>query len=329
MDTRTKIIDNVTVSLQDQLTDDQIQTLRNTLYMQLNEYEVQERCTDLVPADGTPDALLRRYIAVKKIEGKSYQTRKRYNEQCYAMIHTIGKPLDEITTYDLRFYLAMYQEQHGVQNSTLDGMRKCIRPFFAWLADEGFIPKNPAAALAQVKCEKKVRLPYSAWEMECIKRACKKVRDLALVEFLYATGCRVSEVVRLNASDIDFASRKAIVHGKGNKQRVVYFDEVTENDLAAYLQTRTDNSPALFAGKGTDRLSKAGIECILRKLGRAAGVENVHPHRYRRTLATNMISRGAQIQDVAAVLGHEDIGTTQVYCSIVQANVQFSYTRYS
>lgn len=332
MDNRSKIIDNITISMQDQLTDDQLRTLRNELYMQLNEYEVQERCTAVALLDSSPDAILQRYIAVKKIEGTSALTRKRYSEQCYIMIHTINKPLAEITTYDLRFYLAMYQERNGVQNSTLNGMRKCIRPFFAWLFAENLIPSNPAAALSQIKYEKKVRLPYSAADVEKIRRVCSNIRDLAIVEFFRATGCRVSEMVHLNRSDVNFTTMQAIVHGKGNKQRVVYIDEVTAMDLSSYLASRTDSSEALFVslrGKDGKRISKEGIEALLKRLGRAAGVDNVHPHRYRRTLATSMIRHGAPIQDVATVLGHENVSTTQVYCHIAQADVQISYNRYS
>ena len=247
------------------------------------------------------------------------------------MIHTLCKPLHEITTYDLRYYLAAYKERRKVSNRTLDGIRRCFSSFFSWISAEGMIGRNPCAALSQIKYTKVVKKPYTAPEMERLKQACTTLRDLALIEFLYASGCRVSEVVRLNRDDINFQTRDAVVLGKGNKERTIYLTPVALMHLQDYLNTRTDTDPCLFASVRTPykRLSKAGIERTLKKLGESAKVTNVHPHRYRRTLATNLLDRGANIQDVAAVLGHADLKTTQVYCYISQSNVRASYNKYS
>lgn len=247
------------------------------------------------------------------------------------MIHTLCRPLYEITTYDLRYYLADYKRQRNVSNRTLDGMRRCLSSFFNWLSAEGWIGRNPCAALAQIKYTKVVKKPYSAPEMERLKQACTSLRDLALIEFLYASGCRVSEVVRLNRSDINFLTNDAVVLGKGNKERKIYLTPVAMMHLTDYLNSRTDSNPCLFASLKAPygRLSKAGIETALKVIGKRAGVDNVHPHRYRRTLATNLLDRGANIQDVAAILGHADLKTTQIYCFISQSNVQAAYHKYA
>jgi site-specific recombinase XerD len=174
-----------------------------------------------------------------------------------------------------------------------------------------------------------VKKPYSAVELERIRSACGNIRDLALVDFLYATGCRVSEVSHLDISDIDFDNLECTVIGKGNKERIVYLSDVAAMHLQEYLQGRKDVSEALFSGKGSDRLSKNGIEAALKRIGKKAKVENVHPHRFRRTLATNLLDRGMNIQDVAKILGHADLKTTQIYCFISQKNVKVAYQRYA
>lgn len=331
MDIRNTIINNVLLAVQSLLNDQQLQAVQDALCIQLNSYEVQERSTELTVVDNTPDSMLAKYIATKRIEGKAESTIKRYYDTCYMMIHEICKPLHEITTYDLRYYLAVYKEQRKISNRTLDGMRRCFSSFFSWLSAEGLIGKNPCAALSQIKYTKVVKKPYTATEMERLKQACTSIRNLALIEFLYASGCRVSEVVRLNRDDINFQTRDAVVLGKGSKERTIYLTPVALMHLQDYLNTRTDTDPCLFASVRTPhkRLSKAGIERTLKKLGESANVANVHPHRYRRTLATNLLDRGANIQDVAAVLGHVDLKTTQVYCYISQSNVRASYNKYS
>ena len=198
-----------------------------------------------------------------------------------------------------------------------------------WLAAEGLIGRDPSAALAQIKYRKQVKKPYSAADMERLRKACDNIRDLALLDFLYSTGCRVSEVVDLDIADIDFERMECVVLGKGNKERTVYLSEVAAMHLQDYIDSRKDCSDALFAGRGSTRLGKNAIEARLRSIGKRAGVDNVHPHRYRRTLATNLLDRGMNIQDVAAILGHADLKTTQVYCYISQANVRAAYFKYA
>ncbi len=331
MDTRSTIITNVSAAVRAILTDQQLQAVHDALTLHLNAYEIHERTTEISTVDCTPDSLLRKFLATKRIEGKSESTIQRYHDICYMMIHTLCLPLHEITTYNLRYYLADYKRQRKVSNRTLDGMRRCFSSFFNWLTAEGWIGHNPCVALAQIKFTKVVKKPYTSPEMERLKQACTNLRDLALIEFLYASGCRVSEVVHLNRSDINFLTRDAVVLGKGNKERTIYLTPVALMHLTDYLNTRTDADPCLFASIKSphQRLSKAGIETALKSIGQRAGIDNVHPHRYRRTLATNLLDRGANIQDVATILGHADLKTTQLYCYISQSNVQSAYQKYA
>ena len=327
-DIRADIIQSVMQALQGKAGDDIINLVQDVLVMQLNKYEVQERCTEVAIRDDSAEGILKKFLATKRVEGIADSTLRRYGEINRALISYLGKPLEEITTYDLRFYLSVRRQIGKVSNRSLDGMRRCYSSFFSWLAAEGLISHNPCAALAQIKCRKTVKKPYSAAEMEKMRKACDNVRNLALVDFLYCTGCRVSEVSRLDISDVDFERMECVVLGKGNKERKVYLTEVAAMHLQEYISSRTDSCGALFVGRG-QRLGKNGIEAIIKGLGKKAGVENAHPHRYRRTLATNLLDRGMNIQDVAAILGHADLKTTQIYCYISQANVRAAYNKYA
>lgn len=329
MDIRETIIRSVVSALQERVPEEVINTVQDVLVLELNQYEVQERCTAIEVSDSSAEGLLKRFVATKRIEGIADSTLRRYADENLKLIRFIRKPLYQVTTYDLRFYLSHRRQQGKVSNRTLDGMRRCFSSFFSWLSAEGLIGRNPCTALAQIKYRKQVKKPYSATDMEKLREACESIRDLALLDFLYCTGCRVSEVSRLDIMDIDFEQRECVVLGKGNKERTVYLSEVAAMHLQEYLSTRMDTEEALFVGKGSKRLTKNGIEARLKQIGKAAGVDNVHPHRYRRTLATNLLDRGMNIQDVAQILGHADLKTTQVYCFISQENVRAAYRKYA
>ncbi len=328
MDIRMKLINDVSNALCGIVDNNMIDLVQDVLTIKLNNYELQERCTELVVCDNSSEKILKKFLATKRIEGIADSTLRRYAEVNRELIEFIGKPLGEITTYDLRFYLSLRKQKGNISNRTLDGMRRCYSSFFSWLNAEGIISKNPCTALSRIKYKKDVKKPFSAIELEKIRNSCDNIRDLAIIDFLYCTGCRVSEVSRLDISDIDFEHMGCTVLGKGNKERIVYLTEVAAMHLQEYLNTRKDCSDALFVGKGGKRLSKNGIEALLKRLGKRANVENVHPHRYRRTLATNLLDRGMRIQDVAIILGHADLKTTQIYCYISQKNVENSYRKY-
>lgn len=328
MEIRSEIVQKVAQVLIGKVDDDVIELVQDTLIIQLNAYELTDRCTEVAVRDDTAEGKLNKYIATKRVEGKSEKTLRRYREQDMALLNFLGKSLEKITTDDIRFYLSVKRQRDKLKNSTLDGMRRCYASFFGWLVAERIILYNPCAAISQIKSTKTIRKPFSPAEIDKIRRACDNLRDLALVDFLYSTGCRVSEVEGLDISDVDFNRRECVVLGKGDKQRTVYLTEVAAENLQEYLNSRTDFEEALFAGKGK-RMRKNGIEALIKRLGKKAGVENAHPHRYRRTLATNLLDRGMNIQDVAAILGHADLKTTQIYCYISQANVKTAYCKYA
>lgn len=345
MEIREEIIQRVMQALDSRVDAGTADVVQDILTIELNNYEVQERCTDVATVDNSAEKMLKKFIATKRIEGTAESTLLRYENENRKLIQFLRKPLYEVTTYDIRFYLSYRRENSGkiinetlnkmrnlckkLSNRTLDGMRRCYSSFFSWLSAEGLIGRNPCAAIKQIKYRKEIKRPYSAAEMDKLRRACVNKRDLALLDFLYCTGCRVSEVAKLNIDDIDFTNMECTVLGKGNKERTVYLSDVAATNLKDYLFSREDGNEALFTGKGTERLGKNGIEVLLRRIGEKAGVENVHPHRYRRTLATNLLDRGMNIQDVAVILGHADLKTTQVYCYISQKNVKNAYNKYA
>lgn len=328
MDIREEILQSISCKINGLVDSNIFHEIQNIIVVELNKYELQKRTTELSFTDNSSEGLLKRYIASKRIEGKANSTIKRYWEQNLKLIHFLQKPLFEVTTNDIRFYLAYKSQKDNISNRTLDGMRRCYNSFFSWLVSEGIISNNPCSALSQIKYMKQIKKPFSAVDLELIRKACKSARDIALVEFLYSTGCRVSEVSNLNILNVNMITGECTVIGKGNKERIVYLTEITILYLKIYLNGRKDNNPALFINNRKTRLTKNGIESLLHKIGEKAGVENVHPHRFRRTLATNLLDRGMNIQDVAMILGHADLKTTQIYCYISQNNVKNAYRKY-
>lgn len=328
MDVRSKIIDQVLSSLSN-LDSNTLNQIEHVLLVQLQDYEIQERCTEIVPHDNTNMGLVRKFIATKKLEGKSERTLRRYQPELEKLVSFLDKKLFEVNPYDLRLYLSLYKEQRKISNRTLENMRKTISTFFGWLHDEGLIGQNPARAVKQIKYDKIVRKPFSPVEREKLKSTCNSLRDLALTEFLYASGLRVSEVISLDRSSIDFVTREATVIGKGGKERRFYLSEVCAEYLRQYLNSRTDNNTALFVSIKSPykRLTKEGVEFIVKTLGKKAGISNVHPHRFRRTLATDLVRKGVPIQDVAQILGHSDLRTTQVYVALDQSTVKYHYSQ--
>lgn len=328
MDVRSKIVDQVLESLPE-LSADLRDKIERTLLTSLQNYEVQERCTEVAIHDNTNMGLVRKFIATKKLEGKSERTLRRYQPELEKLVYFLDKKLYEVSSYDLRLYLSLYKEQRKISNRTLENMRKTISTFFGWLHDEGLIGQNPARAVKQIKYDKIVRKPFTPVEREKIKSACSQLRDLALSEFLYASGLRVSEVVSLDRTSIDFVTREATVIGKGGKERRFYLSEVCAEYLRQYLNSRCDDNAALFVGTKSPyrRLTKEGVEYIVKDLGQKAGVSNVHPHRFRRTLATDLVRKGVPIQDVAQILGHSDLRTTQVYVALDQSTVKYHYSQ--
>lgn len=314
--------------MQEALSDQQFLKLKNVLEIVLQDHAAEEGKQEIVPGN-TNELIIRQFIASKKLEGLSYSTLEQYHRAILNMVETVGKQIVDIETNDIRYYLSMYQEKRKVSKVTINNMRRYFSTFFGWCTDEDIIQKNPMRRIKQIKQEKTVKEPFSEIEMEQLRQAAKKVRDRALVEFLYSTGCRVSEVMRIDLKDVDFVHNSVVVTGKGNKQREVYITEKAMYWLKKYLSERKDNVSALFTGKGKKRLGKPGIEAVLTKIGQTAGISKVHPHRFRRTIATNLINKGMPIQDVQQILGHSSLDTTMIYCKVDKENVKAAHKKYA
>ena len=235
-----------------------------------------------------------------------------------------------ITTEDIRLYLSNYQEKNGISKATIDNMRRIISSFFSWLENEDYITKSPARRIHKVKTGKVVKEVYTEENIELMRQNCKNKRDLAIIDMLYSTGMRVGELVKLNISDIDFAHKECVVLGKGNKQRKVYFDAKTKIHLQQYLSSRSDDNEALFVSMLSphNRLEISGVEIALRKIGQKLNITKVHPHKFRRTLATKAIDKGMPIEQVQHLLGHTKIDTTLGYAMVEDENVRISHKKF-
>lgn len=319
------LIDRIEERLNDFVPANTVRRILEEISAEMTGFDVSA-IPDGVDQDG--EDLVALFINAKECEGKSKKTIERYEYILRGLQKAVGVPLKDVTVYHLRQFL-MSEKERGIAPGTIDGKRSIYSSFYGWLHDEGLIRKNPTANLAPVKRPKEIKHPFSAVEIKKLRDNTTNLRDAALVEFLLSTGCRVSEVCSVNRSDIDFKQQKLIVNGKGSKQRTVYLDDVTCMVLQNYLRTRKDFSPALFIGKGSDRLTADGIRRALNTIAEKAGVEGVHPHRFRRTLATNLIDHGMSIQEVAAILGHDKLDTTMTYVYVNQRNVETAYRRYA
>ena len=293
------------------------------------KYEVVEQCTDLVPVNEQEnEKILKTYIASMRLEGHSDRTLEQYRDAVVKLLEDIPKDFAEIRTNDIRFHLAKYQSTHKVSSVTVDNKRRFLSTFFAWLTAEEIISKNPMLRIKRIKQKKVDKKPFSAAEMEKIRDCLKTSREKALVEFMLSTGCRVSEVAHLRMENIDFRTGECTVLGKGNKERTVYISDNAMYYLQRYLAERSWNaSSPLFLNKRRTGMSKCSIEHLVRQIGRRAGVEKVHPHRFRRTMATNAAKRGLPIQYIQAILGHSKIDTTMIYCNVNKESVKAAYLK--
>lgn len=270
------------------------------------------------------------FIASKKVEGCSSRTLNYYQTTIDNMLEAINKNIKMVDTNDLRNYLTEYQEKNNCSKVTIDNVRRILSSFFSWLEDEDYIIKSPIRRIHKIKTSKVVRETYSDETIEKLRDGCDEIRDLAMIDFLTSTGVRVGELVRLNKNDINFEDRSCIVFGKGSKEREVYFDARTKLHLEKYLSMRNDNNPALFVSllAPYDRLEISGVEIRLRKLGNDLELQRVHPHKFRRTMATKAIDKGMPIEQVQRLLGHAKIDTTLQYAMVNQNNVKLSHHKY-
>lgn len=270
------------------------------------------------------------FLAAKRIEGCSDRTIKYYSSTVENMISSIPIPIRKITTEDMRQYLSTYQKRNNCSKVTVDNVRRNISSFFSWLEEENYILKSPMRRIHKIKTNQPVKEIISDEEIEKIRDKCSCMRDLAMIDLLYSTGMRVGELVNLNINDINFESRECIVFGKGGKERKVYFDAKAKLHLQNYISTRTDNNPALFVSLDApyDRLKISGVEIRVRELGRSVCLFKIHPHKFRRTMATRAIDKGMPIEQVQKILGHSQIDTTMQYAIVNQTNVKTSHQRF-
>ncbi len=324
------IIDNVLARLEQSLTQEQLNELRSAMQAELSGYE-------LTPVSDTAErskkdniALMVNFISAKKIEGCSEKTLRYYENTIKVFLDSTGKALEEVSTNEIRCYLSYFQSRRRAGKVTVDNVRRILSSFFSWLEDEDFIVKSPVRRIHKVRSEITVKETISDEHLERLRDACVEARDLAMIDFLVSTGVRVGELVKLNRSDVDFNERQCVVLGKGNKERTVYFNARAKVHLQNYLATRADKNPALFVSIGApnNRLTISGVEARVRQLGRQARVCRIHPHKFRRTLATMAIDKGMPIEQVQRLLGHCKIDTTLHYAMVNQANVRIAHRKF-
>ena len=312
------------------LTQEQLMKLKEVVRVQLCGYDVRKKETALMRTDQNWMNYLQVYLEGFRQNGKSTGTIEQYNLHLSRMLSYVAKNVQDIEDDDLIAYMYKYRALRKVSNRYLNNIRLVFNGFFRWLQRKKIILRNPVDGLEPIKYKQAVQKPLSPEELEKVRCACEQERDLAIVEFLYSSAVRVSELCRLNRDDICWESDDVMVLGKGNKEREVYLNARAHLHLKQYLESRTDDNPALFVGTRAPhkRLTKSGIRNILKKIGSVAGVSKVHPHRFRRTSATDLLRMGMPIEQVQELLGHVKIETTRIYCTVTKEQVRASHRRF-
>lgn len=324
------IIRTVVASMQRELDYRQLVKLKAVLSQELQNVIITENSGNESVKQKENYEFLNLFISAKKIEGCSEKTLNYYQNTIEKLLKNINVAVNHITTSDIRKYLSDYQQDNLSSKVTIDNMRRIFSSFFAWLEDEDYISKSPVRRIHKVKTDSLVKEVLNDEQLELLREACKNKRDLAIIDMLSSTGIRVGELVRINIDDIDFHERQCVVLGKGNKERMVYFNARTKLHLQQYLSTRDDNNPALFVSLHVphNRLTIGGVEVCIRKLGNTLEIPKVHPHKFRRTLATMAIDKGMPIEQVQRLLGHVRIDTTLHYAIVNQNNVKLAHKKY-
>ena len=324
---KNELITDIVQQMLPYLDNSQTKKLQQVLEHALFQYEIIEA---VAPSNDDSENLVNIFIAAKRIEGCSEKTLKYYQTTIDAMINAINKSVRHIQTEDLRFYLTQYQKKNQSSRVTIDNIRRILSSFFAWLEDEDHILKSPVRRIHKVKTGTNIKETYNDEELEKMRDNCTELRDLAIIDMLASTGMRIGAMVLLNRIDINFAERECVVFGKGDKERLVYFDARTKLHLQNYLDSRIDNNPALFVTIRAPykRIQIGGIEVRLRKIGKMLGITKMHPHKFRRTLATMAIDKGMPIEQLQQLLGHKRIDTTLQYAMVKQSNVKIAHKKY-
>lgn len=301
----------------------QLKKLQETLIKRLVAKQAKKEETD-------NHVYLDMFLTAKRIEGCSERTLEYYRSTIKAMLYKVKSPMRQITTEMLRDYLSQYQGINNCGNVTIDNIRRNLSSFFSWLEEEDYILKSPMRRIHKIRTKQPVKETISDETIEKLRDNCKCIRDLSIIDLLYSTGIRVGELVNLNISDVNFEERECVVFGKGNKERKVYFDARAKLHLQDYMNSRKDDNPALFVTLDAphSRLKISGVETRIRQLGRKLDLEKIHPHKFRRTMATRAIDKGMPIEQVQKILGHSQIDTTMQYAIVDQNNVKSSHRKF-
>lgn len=324
-----KLITKIQTEMANCLSQLQLEELRRVL---TNNFHSVEVTMAVISGQDEIDnqKMLEIFISAKRVEGCSEKSLKYYEMIVHRMIEEVNQPIREITTDNLRGYLADYQKERNSSKVTIDNMRRIFSSFFGWLEDEDYILKSPVRRIHKIKTDKPIKETISDEGLELLRDSCNEIRDLAMIDLLASTGMRVGELVGLNREDINFFERECVVLGKGGSERMVYFDARTKIHLINYLESRVDDNPALFVTLANpfNRLMIGGVETRLREIGKKADLNKIHPHKFRRTLATRAIDKGMPIEQVQHLLGHVKIDTTMHYAMVNQTNVKNSHRKF-
>ena len=324
------ILNDIVSEIKDVLSDKQMMQVSSSIKDVLAKYEINKKASNEERREKENTELLDTFLSAKKIEGCSDKTIHYYQSSIVKLLKGLSKSIKEICTNDIRRYLAEIQEENNLSKVTIDNLRRIFSSFFSWLEDEDYIAKSPVRRIHKVRTDTLVKEVLSDENIETLRDSCNELRDLAMIDLLLSTGVRVGELVKMNRADIDFQERQCKVFGKGNKEREVYFNARTKIHLQRYLESRTDDNPALFVtlSKPHTRLTISGVEVRLRKMGKDVHIDKVHPHKFRRTLATMAIDRGMPIEQVQKLLGHVRIDTTLHYAMVNQQNVKIAHRKF-
>lgn len=329
---RDKFVNGFMTKLYEEIPEEYLKTVRNKLALYVNDFDISQRETAVVKYTGYLPDFYKTYIVSRKIEGLSKKTLELYNLYLDDFFFTVNKRAEDITANDIRVYLYTTQENRNISNRTLDSRRTAIHAFFEWAAGEGYIDKNPCRPIKNIKYERVEKKPLTDMELERIRQVCETVREKAMIEFLYSTGARVTEVCGVKKADIDFYKGEVVVLGKGNKHRTTYLNARCKLLLKQYFAIRDDESEYLFVSERKPHkvLKKEAIERIVRIIGERAELDRpLTPHLFRHTLATLMLQRGTPIAEVQKILGHVNINTTMIYAKVSDEDVKVSHMKYA
>jgi len=329
---KTEVISNITKDMEDSLTDYQLNKLKESLIINFERLEFIIKTDELKHQEELDENknMIESFISSKQVEGCSERTIKYYKEIIEKFVNSFDKSIKQISTNEIRNYLSNYKDNSSCGSITIDNIRRVLSSFFSWLEDEDYIIKRPIRRIHKIKTAVVIKEVLTDENLERLRDECENIRDLSLIELLISTGMRVGELVNLNINSLNFEDRSCIVLGKGNKEREVYFDAKTKLHLKEYISKRNDSNDALFVSmrKPHQRLSISGIELIIRTLGINSNISKVHPHKFRRTLATMAIDKGMPVEQVQKLLGHVKIETTMHYALVNQSNVKISHRRF-